>query len=105
MYKIRRTDANQKAIVIKFRKLGATVVNLSEVGRGIADLLIALPRQNMEAYVAFIEVKDGTKPPSARKLTFDEQKFKDSWPGHYEIITSEADVTALVCKVMGLKEG
>lgn len=101
-YRIKRVDSNQPAIVKRLRKLGAKVVILSEVGRGIPDILICLPRGKKEPYTAFIEIKDGSKPPSARKLTMDEAAFRVSWPGHYEIITSEQEATDLIWKVMGL---
>lgn len=42
-----------------------------------------------------IEIKDGEKPPSARKLTEGEKKFQASWQGLYYIITSIEDVEFL----------
>ena len=33
-----------------------------------------------------IEAKDGSKPPSARKLTPDEERFRMDWKGGYRIV-------------------
>lgn len=95
-YRIRKVDVNQPAIVAEFRKRGASVAILSEIGRGIPDLAIGVCRAYLEPYMSFIEIKDGSKPPSARKLTEDEQKFKDNWHGNYEIVLSVEDVNKLM---------
>lgn len=39
-----------------------------------------------------VEIKDGKKPPSARKLTPEEIRFKREWKGHYVIVESVDDV-------------
>jgi hypothetical protein len=101
-YQIRRTDANQKAVVARFRKLGAKVLILSQVGNGVPDIAIGLLRSNSTPWCAFVEIKDGSKFPSQRKLTPDEQKFHDEWEGFVHIINNEQDVDLLVEWVRGL---
>lgn len=101
-YHIRRVDKNQSDIVKKFRKLGAKVLILSQVGNGCPDILIGLLRANSMPWCAPIEIKDGSKPPSQRKLTPDEQKFHDEWEGFVHIVNNEQDVDLLVEWVRGL---
>lgn len=72
----KRVDDNQKQITDQLRKLGYSVCILSDVGKGVPDLLIGKAGNNW-----LIELKDGTKPPSRQKLTEHEQKFHDSWRG------------------------
>ena len=72
----RRTDANHKQIVAAFRKMGCTVLDLSRVGQGCPDILVGKHGVNV-----LVEIKDGDKPPSARRLTDDESKFHESWKG------------------------
>jgi hypothetical protein len=43
-----------------------------------------------------IEVKDGSKCPSARRLTADEQKFIATWSGQVCIVASVEDARAIV---------
>jgi len=70
-----RIDANQNQIVDAMRKVGAVVRIISQ-GDGIPDLLVGY-----KGYTILMEVKDGGKVPSARKLTEPEQKFFDDWRG------------------------
>jgi len=75
MRRANKIDANQNDIVAALRKAGATVRIISQ-GEGIPDLLVGFRGET-----ALLEVKDGDKPPSARKLTTAEQKFFDEWTG------------------------
>lgn len=70
-----RIDANQNDIVKALRKAGA-VVRIITQGDGIPDLLVAFQGRTI-----LMELKDGDKPPSARKLTEAEQLFFDNWTG------------------------
>ena len=93
-YQIKRVDANQKEIIATVREMGVSVLILSEVGRGCPDILLGLFGQNH-----LVEIKDGQKPPSARKLTSDEQKFFDTWKGQVCIISSVEEAIALVNRI------
>jgi len=42
-----------------------------------------------------IEIKDGSKPPSQRKLSSGESKFKSEWLGRWELVESIDDVIKL----------
>lgn len=76
MRKKGRTDANQTLIVKQLRQLGYSVYITSMVGKGFPDLVIGKRNKNY-----LVELKDGSKPPSARKLTTDEIDFIDKWHG------------------------
>lgn len=76
MRKWNRTDAPHQEIMSALRKCGATVVSLSNVGRGCPDLLVGWRKRTL-----LIEVKDGTSIPSKRLLTEDEIRFQLEWVG------------------------
>lgn len=80
-----RIDANQNAIVDALRKAGAYVRIISQ-GDGIPDLLVAY-----KGYTILMEIKDGNKPPSARKLTEAEQKFFDEWTGGMLVVVNSVE--------------
>jgi len=42
-----------------------------------------------------IEIKDGSKPPSKRKLSEGEQKFRDNWQGEYALVICNEDVISI----------
>lgn len=71
-----KIDANQEEIVVALRKVGATVQSLAAIGRGCPDILVGY--QDM---TYLIECKDGKKPPSARKLTPDQEVWHREWKG------------------------
>ena len=71
-----KIDANHNEVVSALRKAGATVQSLAGVGAGVPDLLVGFRNKT-----ALIEVKDGAKPPSARKLTPDQLKWHREWSG------------------------
>jgi hypothetical protein len=82
MRRAARVDANQPAIVEALRKVGATVQPLHTVGKGCPDLLVGYAGHNH-----VLELKDGSKKPSARKLTADELEWHDSWRGRVFVVT------------------
>jgi hypothetical protein len=59
-----RVDDNQSEIVKALQRIGAYVIDCSHVGQGFPDLLIAY-----RGRWVLLEVKDGEKSPSRRKLT------------------------------------
>lgn len=91
MRRAARVDENHGEIVEAFEALGCSVVSLAPMGRGVPDLLIGV---GLRTYLC--EVKDGSKPPSARKLTPDEARFQKNWRGQWTLVESVADVIAFV---------
>lgn len=74
----RKVDANTTAIVAALRALGVLVEpRLSRVGDGVPDLLCGYHGETI-----LLEVKDGTKPPSARRLTPQEETWIRAWDEH-----------------------
>jgi len=74
-------DANQSTIVSDLRKAGASVVDLSSVGGGTPDLLAGYRGVNY-----FLEVKDGDKFKSQRKLTPAQVEFHAAWRGQICVV-------------------
>ena len=84
-----KIDINQPEIVAAFRKLGWSVLIISQL-KNCCDIIVAKGGETIA-----IEIKDGDKPPSARKLSEGEQKFKDTWLGRWELVESVGDVIKL----------
>ena len=74
MRRAAKVDQNQDQVVSALRAAGAKVQSLSAVGKGVPDLLC-----QYEGTFYLIEVKDGQKPPSQRKLTDDQVKWHEEW--------------------------
>jgi hypothetical protein len=85
MRRAARVDANQEQIVSAMRACGATVRIVTQ-GDGLPDLLVGY-----RGYTILMEVKDGRKPPSARRLTEEEQKFFENWTGGMLAIVNSVD--------------
>ena len=71
-------DANQSAVVAALRAIGCEVFVASHIGKGFPDLMVLPPGGKRGPLL--MEVKDGSKPPSAQKLTPDQVKFHSYWP-------------------------
>lgn len=60
----KRRDANHSEIIEVFKRYGAVVHDMADVGGGFPDLIV-----NFGEHTYFVEVKDGAKPISGRRLT------------------------------------
>jgi len=90
MRRAARRDDNEKDIIKAMRDAGAYVKVIND--EGLFDLLVSYRGETL-----LVEVKDGAKPPSARRLTDAEQKFHDEWPGcNLYIVNSVEEALALL---------
>ena len=80
-----RVDANQAAIVAVLRKMGASVQSLAAIGGGCVDLLVGYRGVNH-----VVEIKDGDKPPSKRRLTDDQVDWHRNWRGGAVVMLESA---------------
>lgn len=71
-----KVDNNQAEIVEALRQAGASVLVLSRVGQGCADLAAGI-----RGMTFFLEVKT-----DKGELTPAEKKFMEQWRGHYAIV-------------------
>ena len=81
----RRKDANHKAVGDLLRELGWSVLDLAQHGASVDYVVARL------GWSALLEVKDGDKPPSARKLTPKERELRDNWQGPYIVALDPLD--------------
>lgn len=86
-----RVDANQSDVIEALRAIGASVQPLHMVGQGCPDLLVGHRDRNW-----LIEVKDGAKMPSRRRLTDDQVRWRDAWRGIVWVVTCPQDAVAIV---------
>lgn len=73
-------DANQPAIVAALRAAGRTVEVISDVGRGVPDLLVG---HQLRTFC--LEVK---APRKRGDLTPVEMAWMARWRGHYAVVTT-----------------
>jgi len=91
-FMIKRTDRNHSEIINALRKIpNLSVFSTHEVGKGFPDIVIGYKGINY-----LIEIKDGNKPPSARKLTDSEVKFHQDWRGQIKIVNNLDEVLNLL---------
>jgi Holliday junction resolvase len=91
MRKYGRRDDNHTDIVGTFRAIGFSVLDTASLGGGAPDIIVS---NHLNTWA--IEIKDGDKSPSKRKLREAQKKFRATWQGKYAIIESVDDVLALV---------
>ena len=94
MRRAAKVDANHAPLLRLMRQIGAYVYDTSRVGGGFPDALVfwrgrAIP----------VEIKDGSKPPSARKLTEAQEALHARWASAgwpVVVVETEADVFRLL---------
>jgi len=86
-------DANQASIVGALRAYGYSVQLLHRVGEGCPDILVGKDGHNW-----LIEIKDGSKSPSARGLTDPQKRWHGAWRGQVDIATNIDEALAIVRK-------
>ena len=92
-----RADANQSAVTKELRALGVFVEpRLSRIGEGVPDLLVA-----WRGHWLLVELKDGSKSPSKRRLTDDEQEWIDSVQDRGPVVVAET-TEQIVDALLGL---
>lgn len=90
-----RIDRNQPDIVKAYRGVGATVELTHAVGKGFPDLVVGF-----RGMTHLVEVKDGEKPPSARKLTPDQVEWHAAWKGSPVHVVKNVDEALAVLGIM-----
>lgn len=86
-----KVDVNQQEIVKALRRVGASVDYLHTLGKGVPDLLVGFRAKNY-----LMEIKDGMKSESRRKLTDDEQAWHLTWAGQIAIVYSVEDALRII---------
>lgn len=94
MRRAAKIDANQGQIVQAFRSLSCSVAITSAVGDGFPDLVVGINGLNI-----LVEIKDGAKPPSERRLTPAQVDFHGNWRGQVVVVETVDDVIDLVAAV------
>ncbi len=71
--------------------MGASVADMASLGEGYPDCLVG-----MFGVTHCVEIKDGKKPPSKRKLTLEQETWRDNWRGDYSVVTTPQEAMALI---------
>lgn len=91
-----RTDANHAAVVKALRQCGCSVFDTSAVGGGFPDLVVGCAGKTM-----LMEVKDGAKPPSARRLTPAQLELHAHWRGGPIAVVLDVESAIRAARTMG----
>lgn len=91
MRRAAKVDHNQAEVVAALRKIGASVQPIHQIGKGVPDILCGMAGINV-----IFEIKDGSKPPSARKLTPDEAQWHAEWRGQVHVVESPEEAITLM---------
>lgn len=83
----KKVDANQTEVVEALRKCGFSVAVTSSLGKGFPDLVVGKNYKNV-----LVELKDGNKSASKRRLTQDEERFFNEWRGIVVVANNIDDI-------------
>lgn len=91
--RIAKVDSNQKDIVKLLRSVGACVLHTHTL-KNAFDILVGY-----KGRLYIVEIKDGEKPPSQRKLTSGELKCKSDFNNvgvTYHVINNEEEALKML---------
>lgn len=91
MKKYGKVDENQSRIVSDLRSAGCTVISLASTGGGCPDVCVGRAGTNF-----LLEIKDGKKPPSARKLTPAQVTWHNEWRGQVAVVCNSNEALQAV---------
>lgn len=83
MRRAARVDGNHAAVRRGLEQIGATVIDLAAVGGGCPDMLVGYQGRNL-----LLEIKDGSKSPSQRRMTTAQLELHASWRGQCAVVES-----------------
>jgi Holliday junction resolvase len=90
-----RIDANHEQVVSALRAAGASVQSLAGVGKGVPDLLVGFQGKTL-----LMEVKNGKKTASERRLTEDQVRWHGAWRGGPLAVVDGVDAALRMLGVM-----
>jgi len=94
----KRKDSNHKEVVAALKQMGASVFDSSDVGKGFPDLVVGFL-----GVTHLVEIKDGSRSPSRRKIRASQQSFADGWGGSpVLLVESPEGALKLIKKVSAL---
>lgn len=79
-----KVDDNQVQLVSLWRSMGISVAITSSSHDGFTDVVLGY-----NGLTVLTEIKDGSKPPSKRKLTPDQIKFHNEFKGAITVVETE----------------
>lgn len=91
-----KVDSNQAEIVAELRRHAYGVLLLHAVGGGCPDLLVSTATTDGGSVNVLLEVKDGGKSPSARRLSDDQVRFHAEWPGPVHTVETPGEALAVM---------
>ena len=94
MRRAARIDANHTEIVRTLEAMGCSVQDLSRVGQGCPDILVGVSGRNI-----LMEIKDGRKVASERKLNKRQQEWHAAWRGQRVVVESREQVIEIINEI------
>jgi len=83
-----------------FRKLAKCVIDCSHYGMGFADLLVLFN----DGELCMVEIKDGNKPPSKRRLTEMQEATARRFNDRFLVVTDRVEAEK-ICLIPELRWG
>ena len=91
MRRAARIDANHTEIVRTLESMGCSVQDLSRVGEGCPDILVGVSGRNI-----LMEIKDGRKVASERKLNKRQEEWHAAWRGQRVVVESREQAIEII---------